>query len=200
MNYLDTVKFDEEKRKYVDAFGYVIEPLKNIRFTEKANEELEESKDNIITLEGGNTGRGVTVSALLSKDNNVDLFLEPKGTGSSIATSDIVSNFYKENQLRLSTLNSGYGIISVEGLDNNIELDLRSKGTVPVRVNGDQNQYISFSRGSATMKSNGTGTTDLNLLGQGSGALISMRNNLSVGGLNVRTDYPTNTGSTLSAE
>ena len=145
MNYLDTVKFDEEKRKYVDAFGYVIEPLKNIRFTEKANEEPEESKDNIITLEGGKTGRGVTVSALLSKDNNVDLFLEPKGTGSSIATSDIVSNFYKENQVRISSDNANLGIISTEGIDSTVHLDLRAKG---------------------------------------SGANISMRNNLSVGGLN----------------
>lgn len=200
MNYLNTVKYDDTKRSYTDSFGYIVAPLKSTRLSVRDNEEVEESKDNIIMLQGGQSGQGVSVSADFSKDANVDITIEPKGTGVVKTTGDLVTNTGLENQLRLSTLNSGYGIISAEGLDNNIELDLRSKGTVPVRVNGDQTQYIAFSRGSATMRSVGPGTTDLSLLAQGSGAIISMRNNLAVGGLNVRTDYPTNTGVSLEAQ
>lgn len=200
MNYLNTVKYDDTKRSYTDSFGYIVAPLKSTRLSVRDNEEVEESKDNIIMLQGGQSGQGVSVSADFSKDANVDITIEPKGTGVVKTTGDLVTNTGLENQLRLSTLNSGYGIISAEGLDNNIELDLRSKGTVPVRVNGDQTQYIAFSRGSATMRAVGPGTTDLGLLGQGSGAIISMRNNLAVGGLNVRTDYPTNTGVSLEAQ
>lgn len=200
MNYLDTVKFDEEKRKYVDAFGYVIEPLKNIRFTEKDNEELEESKDNIITLEGGKTGHGVTVSALLSKDNNVDLFLEPKGTGSSIATSDIVSNFFKENQVRLSSDNANLGIISTEGIDSTVHLDLRAKGAGgELKLHGDMATYLSVSKTPAIKVNSGNPTADLSLQTVGSGSMIQLRNNLARGSLLVKTDTPASTGVTLEA-
>ena len=199
MNYLNTVKYDDTKRSYTDSFGYIVAPLKSTRLSVRDNEEVEESKDNIVMLQGGQSGQGVSVSADFSKDDNVDITIEPKGTGVLKSTTDIVSNTNLENQVRLSTNNANLGIIKTEGADTNIDLDLRTKGSLGsafVKFNGDQSSYVSIGKGQATIRGN---PTDLNLQPLGSGSKVRIANNTNIGALEIVTDTPTNTGVTIQA-
>jgi hypothetical protein len=199
MNYLNTVKYDDTKRTYTDSFGYIVAPLKSTRLSVRDNEEVEESKDNIVMLQGGQSGQGVAVSADFSRDTNVDIFIEPKGTGVLKSTTDIVSNTNLENQVRLSSNNANLGIINTEGADTDIDLDLRTKGSYGsafIKFNGDQSSYVSIVKGQATIRGN---PTDLSLQPLGSGSKVRIANNSNNGGLEIVTDTPSNTGVTMQA-
>lgn len=199
MNYQDTIKYDENKRSYVDAFGYVVSSTASKHLIPIENEEVTETYPNIATLQGGDTGVGPKLSADFSRDTNVDIFIEPKGTGVLKSTADIVSNTNLENQVRLSTNNANLGIINTEGADTNIDLDLRTKGSLGsafIKFNGDQSSYVSIGKGQATIRGN---PTDLNLQSLGSGSKVRIANNSNNGGLEIVTDTPTNTGVTLQA-
>jgi hypothetical protein len=158
MNYQDTIKYDENKRSYVDAFGYVVSST---------------ASKHLIPIEE---------------------------TGVLKSTTDIVSNTNLENQVRLSTNNANLGIINTEGADTDIDLDLRTKGSLGsafIKFNGDQSSYVSIGKGQATIRGN---PTDLNLQPLGSGSKVRIANNLARGSLLVKTDTPANTGVTLEAE
>jgi hypothetical protein len=157
MNYQDTIKYDENKRSYVDAFGYVVSST---------------ASKHLIPIEE---------------------------TGVLKSTTDIVSNTNLENQVRLSTNNANLGIINTEGADTDIDLDLRTKGSLGsafIKFNGDQSSYVSIGKGQATIRGN---PTDLNLQPLGSGSKVRIANNSNNGGLEIVTDTPTNTGVTLQA-
>ena len=199
MNYQDTIKYDENKRSYVDAFGYVVSSTASKHLIPIENEEVTETYPNIATLQGGDTGVGPKLSADFSRDTNVDIFIEPKGTGVLKSTADIVSNTSLENQVRLSSNNANLGIINTEGADTNIDLDLRTKGSLGsafIKFNGDQSSYVSIGKGQATIRGN---PTDLNLQPLGSGSKVRIANNSNNGGLEIVTDTPTNTGVTMQA-
>ena len=199
MNYQDTIKYDENKRSYVDAFGYVVSSTASKHLIPIENEEVTETYPNIATLQGGDTGVGPKLSADFSRDTNVDIFIEPKGTGVLKSTADIVSNTNLENQVRLSTNNANLGIINTEGADTNIDLDLRTKGSLGsafIKFNGDQSSYVSIGKGQATIRGN---PNDLNLQSLGSGSKVRIANNSNNGGLEIVTDTPTNTGVTIQA-
>ena len=202
MNYLNTVKYDDTKRSYTDSFGYIVAPLKSTRLSVRDNEEVEESKDNIVMLQGGQSGQGVSVSADFSKDDNVDITIEPKGTGVLKSTTDIVSNTSLENQVRLSSNNAtSSGIITPQGAGTNVHLDLRAKGAAgELKLHGDLATYLSVSKTPTIKVNSGNPTANLTLQSVGSGSYVTLRNNLAKGTLAVRTDYPADSGVTLEAQ
>ena len=202
MNYLNTVKYDDTKRSYTDSFGYIVAPLKSTRLSVRDNEEVEESKDNIVMLQGGQSGQGVSVSADFSKDDNVDITIEPKGTGVLKSTTDIVSNTSLENQVRLSSNNAtSSGIITPQGAGTNVHLDLRAKGSAgELKLHGDLATYLSVSKTPTIKVNSGNPTANLTLQSVGSGSYVTLRNNLAKGTLAVRTDYPADSGVTLEAQ
>ena len=204
MNYLDTVKFDEEKRKYVDAFGYVIEPLKNIRFTEKDNEELEESYPNFIQLKGmPSTYSYAAITTETSAGNDVSIVLDPKGpNGIVTSVSDFAAPIGKVNQVRLqSDDDTSSGIITPQGAGTNVHLDLRAKGAGgELKLHGDLATYLSVSKTPTIKVNSGNPTANLTLQSVGSGSYVTLRNNLAKGTLAVRTDYPADSGVTLEAQ
>lgn len=204
MNYLDTVKFDEEKRKYVDAFGYVIEPLKNIRFTEKDNEELEESYPNFIQLKGmPSTYSYAAITTETSAGNDVSIVLDPKGpNGIVTSVSDFAAPIGKVNQVRLQSDDAtSSGIITPQGAGTNVHLDLRAKGSGgELKFHGDLATYLSVSKTPVIKVNSGNPTANLTLQSVGSGSYVTLRNNLSKGTLAVRTDYPADSGVTLEAQ
>ena len=202
MNYLNTVKYDDTKRTYTDSFGYIVAPLKSTRLSVRDNEEVEESKDNIVMLQGGQSGQGVAVSADFSKDANVDITIEPKGTGVLKSTTDIVSNTSLENQVRLSSNNAtSSGIITPQGAGTNVHLDLRAKGSGgELKFHGDLATYLSVSKTPVIKVNSGNPTANLTLQSVGSGSYVTLRNNLAKGTLAVRTDYPADSGVTLEAQ
>lgn len=204
MNYLDTVKFDEEKRKYVDAFGYVIEPLKNIRFTEKGNEELEESYPNFIQLKGmPSTYSYAAITTETSAGNDVSIVLDPKGpNGIVTSVSDFAAPIGKVNQVRLQSDDAtSSGIITPQGAGTNVHLDLRAKGAGgELKFHGDLATYLSVSKTPTIKVNSGNPTANLTLQSVGSGSYVTLRNNLAKGTLAVRTDYPADSGVTLEAQ
>jgi hypothetical protein len=88
---------------------------------------VEESKDNIVMLQGGQSGQGVAVSADFSKDANVDISIEPKGLGDVKISKSLVIGSVNSNQLTVGTVTNST-TVRATGTDSTIDINFYPKG------------------------------------------------------------------------